>query len=157
MSKIKSKGGDRKKVLAIIRAEEKYVAAEKAVEAAEQAVMAAEQMYEGRDLKNLRELDAIFRELRSSFKGSEGFKIIRQALKARIKDEAKAAQAKIDESTGLDEARRSGLMLVLDNLRATGFDAKQMVEDHLTGKGVRPIEEYKTAEAGEQIRKEARS
>mgnify|MGYP001313628592 CR=1 FL=1 len=84
---IQEKDLDRERVLAAIQAEQRHISAEaNADDLNHKSDEILDRMFEGKDLKGLLALDKIFREVRSDFKGSEGFKTIRQVLKDRIAD-----------------------------------------------------------------------
>lgn len=79
---------DRQRVLAAILAEQAYLDAEKAVKVANRETDKTHvRMVEGKDLKGLRELDRIFKDLKGSFKRSRAaFINVRNFLKGTIDD-----------------------------------------------------------------------
>lgn len=104
MKKKSTQARDRQRVLAAIRAEQKHVDLEAAADSANyKADEIYNRMVDGKDLKGLRELDAIFKDLRGSFRGSksEAFKIMRQVLKDEIDDELMVMKMELskDENT----------------------------------------------------------
>ena len=81
----KTQAGDRKRVLAAIRAEQKYIDAQERIEReSEKTAEVFARMARGKDLKGLRELNEIFKELKGSFVKSEGFKMVHSFLKGEI-------------------------------------------------------------------------
>ncbi len=87
MKKKSTQAGDRKRVLAAILAEQKYVDARDSLDGLENKANGLyERLVEGKDLAGLLDLKKVFEELEPSFEKPEGFGTTLQALQDRIDD-----------------------------------------------------------------------